>query len=162
MSDMSETSPQDLVALLARQELRIRTGVLELPVELLGSEDNLAVSLGVGHWDLCAWKVDTSPVDRTHLGLSWEVIIHDLGTLVSDISVPGYCVWISGLDVLLAAIPFADRKRLWDFIRSTFRQPRGLLLSMPRNAVRLLPEDERSLWLEYGRLSTWTHSAWKA
>ncbi len=159
---MSEPSPQELVALLARQELRIRTGVLELPIELLGCEDNLAVGLGVGYLDLCAWKVSRTPVNRSHLGLSWEVIIHDLTTLASDTSIPGYCVWISGVDVLLAAIPFNDRKRLWDFLRSTFRQPRGLLLSMPRKAARLLPEDERGLWLEYGRLSTWTNSAWKA
>ena len=153
---MPEPSPQVLVELLARNELRIRTGVLELPVGILGKECDLAVSLGVGYCDLCTWKIDGTPAERTRLGHSWEMIAQDLVSLLSDLSLPGYCVWVSSVDVLLAGIPFDDRRRFWEFMRSTFRQPRGLLLSMPLGAAHLLPDDERALWIEYGRLSVWT------
>ncbi len=154
---MAEPTPLALVDLLGRRELRIRTGILELPVETIGNESNLAVGLGVGWRDICAWKLSVTPGDRTHLGLSWEMMTQDLVSLLSDLSLPGHCVWVTNLDVLLAAIAFDDRKRFWGFMRISFRQSRGLLLSMPQGASRLLPKDERSLWLEYGRLSTWTN-----
>jgi len=153
---MPEPSPRELVELLARNELRIRTGILELPVEALGTESDLAVGLGVGYRDICAWKVDRIPAGRTRVGLRWEGITQDLVSLLADSSLPGYCVWVSSLDVLLAGVPFADRQRLWNFMRGTFRQSRGLLLSMPVGATHLLPEGERALWIEYGRLSVWT------
>jgi hypothetical protein len=110
---MPEPSPQDLADLLAHNELRIRTGILELPIKLVGGEVDLAVALGVGHRDICDWLITRTPDTRLHLGLSYESIIRDLAVLLSDMSLPGYCIWVSGLDVLLAAIPFDDRKRLW-------------------------------------------------
>ena len=154
---MPEPSPRALVELLARNELRIRTGVLEVSIGTIGKEIDLAVSLGVGFCDICAWKIDRTPAARTRLGLSWEIIIQDLVSLLSDLSLPGYCVWVSGIDVLLAALPYDDRRHFWEFMRGTFRQSRGLLLSMPLGAAHLLPDGERALWIEYGRLSVWTN-----
>ena len=103
---MAEPTPLALVDLLGRRELRIRTGILELPVETIGNESNLAVGLGVGWRDICAWKLSVTPGDRTHLGLSWEMMTQDLVSLLSDLSLPGHCVWVTNLDVLLAAIAF--------------------------------------------------------
>jgi hypothetical protein len=156
---MSEMTPQKLVNLLATNELRIRTGILEVPVEALGSENNIAVALGVGFRDICAWKVSRTPSDREHLAITWQSIIEDLVSSVTDISLPGFCIWVSGVDVLLAAIPFEDRKQFWSFIRTTFRHSRGLILSVPRMAAHLFPEDERAQWINYCRLSVWTKGA---
>ena len=44
---MLEPAPQELVYLLASKELKMRTGILELPLDLLGTENNLAVERGV-------------------------------------------------------------------------------------------------------------------
>jgi len=156
---MREMNPQRLVHLLATNELRIRTGVLEVPVETLGSESNIAVSLEVGFRDVCKWKVSVTPLRHEHLAITWQSIIEDLVSCVRDMSVPGFCVWISGIDVLLAAIPFEDRKQFWSFFRNTFRQSRGLLLSLPAAATNLLPAEERTLWIDYRRLSVWTYGA---
>jgi hypothetical protein len=150
---MPEVTPQSLADLLARQELRIRTGVLELPVTALGIEAQLAVGLDVGHSDICSWLVDRAPLGRLRLGLRWEGIVRHLETLLLNLALPGKCIWISGIDVLLAGIAHDDRSRFWQFMRSTFRPSRGLLLSMPEEATHLLSSDERALWLEYGRLS---------
>lgn len=158
---MPEPKPQQLVRLLASQELRIRTGILELPIKLLGTEANLAVELGVGYQNICDWKANRIPPDQSHLGLSCEVIISDLAEALLDKTLPGYCVWVSGIDALLASIPFDDRMRFWDFVRGTFRRPRGLLLSIPERAVRVLPESERASWIQFGRLSTWADPAFK-
>lgn len=153
---MSETILQGMVDLLARNELRIRTGIVEVPLEVLGHEPDVAVHLGIGCRDICTFKASRIPSTRPHLAIRWQTVLEDLELLVSDLSLPGCCIWVSGVDVLLAAIPFPDRKSFWGYLRSTFRQSRGLLLSIPESAAHLLPADERSEWIKYDRLCTWT------
>ena len=75
---MPEPTPIELVDLLCQDELRIRTGILELSPESLGSESNIAVHLGIGCRDICAWKIDGTPTGRTHLGITWEGIVEIL------------------------------------------------------------------------------------
>lgn len=152
---MAEITARQLTNLLSGQELRIRTGILELPIDLIGRERDLAVELNVGHSDLCSWKIELMLPGRTRIGLWWEGLANDIARLVSDVSFPGYCIWISALDVFLSGIPHPDRARFWQFMRLNFRPPRGLLLSIPAGAKHLLPETERSAWLEIGRLAQW-------
>src|ERR1017187_10312037 len=155
MPDMPELAPYALVGLLAKPELRIRTGILEIPACCLGKETDLAVHLGVGCRDLREWKVGRTPSDRKFVGLRWESLVQDIAAVLSDSTVPGYCVWVASVDIFLAGLPFRDRERFWGFMRNTFRQSRGLVLSMPLGALNLLPEAERKLWMEFGRLSPW-------
>jgi hypothetical protein len=152
---MVETTPQSLASLLAGQDLSRRTGILELPLTSLGLEGDFAVGLNVGHCDICSWKVDQVGAGRTRIGLRWDRIVSDLESLTADLSIPGYCIWISSVDVLLAGIPHSDRSRFWEFMRIAFRPPRGLLLSIPEKATHILSSEERELWFEYGRLSIW-------
>ena len=152
---MPETTPKALVSLLAGQDLSRRTGILEIPITSLGTEGDIAVGLNVGHCDICRWKVSIMQPDRKRLGLRWDGIVTDLESLIADLSIPGYCVWISSVDVLLAGIPHANRSHFWEFMRIAFRPPRGLLMSMPEKATHLLSNEERELWSEYGRLSLW-------
>jgi len=152
---MGEATPKSLATLLAGQDLSRRTGILELPVKSLGLEGDFAVGLNVGHGDICRWKVDRVQAGRTRIGLRWDGIVSDLESITADLSIPGYCIWISNVDVLLAGIPHSDRSRFWEFMRIAFRPPRGLLLSMPEKATHILSSEERALWLEYGRLSIW-------
>ncbi len=154
---MPEPAPFALVGLLAKPELRIRTGILEIPPWCLGKEADLAVQLGVGCRDLREWKVARTPLDRKFIGVRWEALVKDIATVLSDSTVPGYCVWVASVDVFLAGVSFRDRKCFWAFMRDTFRPSRGLVLSMPLGALNLLPEDERKLWMEFGRLSPWRY-----
>jgi hypothetical protein len=150
---MTETTLEQLISLLGHPELRIRTGVVELPLNQLGKENDLAVRFGAGYCDICAWKYSHVPPNRTHLGLSWEGMVDDLMMILADLSILGYCVWISGVDVLLARLPYTDRASFWQFIRSTFRPPRGLLLSLPAPATHLFSNEERNLWNGFGRFA---------
>ena len=152
---MAEVSPQSLADLLMRQELRIRTGIFELPLHALGMEGSLAVGLSVGHCDVCQWLAELTPPGTTRLGLRWEAIVKDLEQILLNLSIPGNCIWVSGIDVLIAGIPHHDRSRFWQFMRDTFRPSRGLLLSVPEGATQLLSSDERIRWCEYGRFSKW-------
>ena len=154
---MPEPTPSALVRLLIQPELRIRTGILELPLDAFGNEPDLAVQLGVGCRNLVSWKLGTLPTGRRYIGLACEQLIQDLALVLSDSGTPGYCVWISNVDLLLAGLPFRERERFWSFMFSTFRQPRGLLLSMPIRASSLLPESQRGAWAESGRLSVWSN-----
>lgn len=150
---MPDDSVEQLVSLLRQTELRIRTGVVELPRNRLSRQTDLAVSYGVGYNDICAWKCAHVPTGRTHLGIRREDLAEDLSAVLSDLSVPGYCVWVSGLDILLARLPYSEREHFWQFMRSTFRPPRGLIISLPASATNILPDHERSLWRDFGRLA---------
>ena len=150
---MPDSSVEQLVGLLGETELRIRTGLVEIPHHRLGKESDLAVTLGVGYCDICAWKCARVPIGRTHLGIRREDIAGDLTAILSDLSVPGNCVWVSGLDVLLARLSYAEREQFWQFVRLTFRPARGLLISMPVSATNLLPDEERLIWHSFGRLA---------
>jgi hypothetical protein len=154
---MTEATPKTLVSLLAGQDLSRRTGIIELPIKSLGIEGDIAVGLNAGHFDICKLKVNQAQPGRTRLGLRWDGIVNDLESPMADLSIPGYCVWISSVDVLLAGIPHSDRLHFWEFMRLAFRPPRGLLMSMPEKATHILSNEERTLWVEYGRLSRWTH-----
>src|SRR4051812_14984191 len=87
---MPEVDTAQLVALLSRQELRIRTGILELPLQAVGHEHDLAVNLSIGHCDLCTWKANSLPTGRTRLGVHWEVLANDVLAVAADDSLPGY------------------------------------------------------------------------
>lgn len=152
---MREPTTNELANLLAGQDLGRRSGVVELPIACLGIEGDIAVTLGAGHCDICKWKLDHVPVGRSRFGLRWDGIISDLLKVLLDLSIPGYCIWVSNIDVLLAGIPHPDRSRFWEFMRLTCRPSRGLLISMPIGASHIFPNEERALWLEYGRLCGW-------
>jgi len=97
--------------------------------------------------------IGAHPSDRKFIGLRWEALVQDIATVLSDSTVPGYCVWVASVDIFLAGVSFRDESAFGGFIRTTFRQSRGLVLSMPLGAQNLLPEAERKLWMEFGRLS---------
>lgn len=142
-----------LVRLLSSPKPRIRTGILELPPALIGQEAHIAVRLKAGHQDFRAWKLERVPEGRKSLTLTWETLVDDLRQVIAKPGIPGYCVLVSNLDILLAALRYSERERFWDFIRCTFRYPRGLLLSLPGQAPHLLPHNERQCWLECHRLA---------
>jgi hypothetical protein len=150
---MLDDSVAHLVSLLKQTELRTRTGIVELPTRRMAGQADIAVLFGVGFCDMCAWKCARIPSARTHLGIRREDITDDLHAVLADLSIPGYCVWVSGLDVFLARIPYSEREHFWQFMRSTFRPPRGLIISLPVSATNILPDEERLLWRRFGRLS---------
>lgn len=152
---MGKAEPAELVRLLRQQVLRIRTGILLLPLGMLGHELELAARLDVEALDWRGWKLkQLDPHDR-YLGLSYDRVVRDLRQIVEDISIPGTPLWIYNTDLFLSALRYSERQRFWTFLYSTFKQRRGLLFSLPMEATNLLPMEERRAWEREKRLAQW-------
>ena len=152
---MNETEPANLVRLLRRPILRIRTGVVLLPLVMLGRERDLAAQVAIEAVDWREWKLNHLSSDSYHLGLSTETVLRDLGRIVEDVHIAGDCLWIYNADLALSGLRYDERLRFWAFLYSTFKQRRGLLLSLPTGASNLLPTGERIAWERDERLARW-------
>ena len=152
---MGKVSPVELVQLLRQPVLRIRTGILLVPPEFVGSEKDRAARLDMDAVDLQAWKLQHIGASSRYLGLSWESLIRDLQAILSEPHRPGHCLLVYNLDLFLSAFDYTDRLCFWDFLRTTFKRGRGLLLCLPIQALHLLPQDQRALWEDGGRLAVW-------
>lgn len=152
---MSETELASLVQLLQRPILRIRTGIVLLPLVMLGRERELAARLAIEAVDWRDWKLNHLSSDSNHLGLSSETVLRDMREIAEDVGIAGDCLWIYNVDLALSALRYDERLRVWDFLFSTFKQGRGLLFSLPTQASSLLPTEERIAWETDERLARW-------
>lgn len=152
---MVDAEPEELVRLLQRPVLRIRTGVVLLPLGLLGREPELAVRLGVQAVDWRDRKLKKLSPESRYLALSSEKLLEDLREVVEDASLPGRCLWVYNADLLVSALRYEERERFWSFLRLNFRQFRGLLLSLPTGAMHLFSSAERESWQQDNRLAEW-------
>lgn len=152
---MSRMDPAQLAQLLRQRILRVRTGIMLLPTDMLGHEPELAARLDVGAVDWREWKLDRLSPDSRYLGLSSEVVLRDLQSIVEDAELVGTCLWIYNADLLLAGLRYDERLRFWNFLYSTFKPHRGLLLSLSTEASNLLPMEDRKTWENDERLAIW-------
>ncbi|MDQ3638608.1 MAG: hypothetical protein M3426_11560 [Actinomycetota bacterium] len=152
---MSKVEPASLVQLLQRPILRIRTGVVLLPLVMLGRERELAALLAIEAVDWRDWKLTHLSSDSHHLGLSSENVLRDLREIIEDVDIAGNCLWIYNVDLALSALRYDERLRFWAFLYSTFKQRRGLLFSLPAQASNLLPPEELIAWEKDERLARW-------
>ncbi len=149
---MRQSNARSLAALLGSRELRIRTGVLEVPPNDLGLEREMAIALGTGYCNLCERRLARVPAGQRTLDMGWEKIVADIEDVLKCRDVLGSCLLVAGLDVLLAGTDFENRKDFWNFMWGTFRGGRGLMLSLPAGATNLFPEVLRKTWEENDRL----------
>lgn len=135
--------------------MRIRTGILLVPLSALGSERDLAARLGIQAVDFREWKLARARPHSRYLGLSGETILQDLQEIVEDVDLGGNCLWVYNMDLLLSALRYDERLRIWAALFSAFKRRRGLLFSLPAQAFNLLPATERGTWERDERLATW-------
>jgi len=148
-------NPQTLIDTLKGDQFGIRTGVLLLSNEHLNLEAEIAVYLGLGHQNICARILSQTPLKKKLLGINRTYILDALDEMVKDENIPGRCIFISGIDYLLAALSHEELLHFWDFFRDTFRRARGVLISFPKNASLLLPQDILNKWNEIERITLW-------
>lgn len=150
---MHDLSPHYLVELLRSQELRLRTGVLLLPPESLGTESEIAVNLAVSHQDICIKIISQAQPSKKLLGINKKFIFDQLDSIINESGLSGSCILVSGVDILLAAIKNEEVLHFWNFFRCNYRRGRGLIISLPVNAKSLMPLEEYNRWVEIQRVA---------
>lgn len=136
---MLQTSLTDLLNLLKSAKLRVRTGLwLMLPARLGGEPDD-AARLGLVSVDCTRVLLESVGEGERYLALTAA----DVFTLVDQISHRGLgrdCYLVYNFDLLVAALSFADRAMLWEYIFDGLpHRPHALLFTMPQGADHLLP-----------------------
>ncbi len=152
---MSKTQPVSLVRTLQQPILRIRTGIVLLPLDMIGREPELAARLAIEAVDWREWKLARLRSSSRYLGLSSETVLRDFQEIVDDVDLAGNCLWIYNADLPLSGLRHDERLRLWTFLYSNFKQRRGLLFSLPARASNLLSLEERGAWESDNRLARW-------
>ena len=135
--------PSELVALLRRQILRVRTGLWLIPPNLLGDERNEAVRLGVAAVDMRELLLNELPAGTAFVMLNADRVIQLLNQVAGQAHF-GNCALVYNLDLLLARLTFQQRADAWGVIFDglAYRQS-SLVMAMPVTAKSLLPSDKR-------------------
>jgi hypothetical protein len=133
----------ELVALLRRQTLRVRTGLWLISPNLLGDEHNEAVRLGIAAVDMRELLLGELPADTAFVMLNADRVIQLLNQ-VADQAHFGNCALVYNLDLLLARLTVLQRVDAWDVVFEGLSYRRsGLVLTMPAKAKSLLPSHDR-------------------
>lgn len=156
---MTGLGPTELVRQLSGWRLQHRTGVLLLPREELGREHLLAARLGIEAVDLRVWALERLPPDQRILDLTWSKLSWEYLQAIAEAPLPGRCILVSNVDLLVAALRIEQRREYWRYLRGTLRPERGLLLAVPAGADHILTPDERQQWEVLGRLAIWNGDA---
>jgi hypothetical protein len=152
---MYKISPESLVNVLKSSELSIRTGLLMYSGVYNNFEPELAVILSVGHQNICSKILDQASPATNLLALNRNIIFDALDSIIDDERIPGRCILVSGVDLLLAAISADELQHFWAFLRNNYRRNRGVIILFPETARNLLSMDEIKRWNDIGRISLW-------
>ena len=156
---MSESDLRQLAKRLTGRELRIRTGILEIPPAAMGAEDDVAVRLGGTCLDMSFWELDRIPSDQRLFPLSAGDLANHIRDATQALPPGNGCVLLCNLDLLVARIEAAHRSVFWGYLRETFKFPRGILVIVPAGAGHLLAVSEREKWVQEKRLASWEGTA---
>ncbi len=151
---MSKPSASEVVQRVRGKTLDCRTGIFLLPERLLGCEKSLGARFDLDAVDYAAWCEQYLYEDEKFLRLSGDRLLKYLheachGDFMTD------CLLVYNFDLALAYLPYLERGQVWAFLRDRFRKrPKGLILSMPESASRLLPDPAAlEVWSKGNRLA---------
>lgn len=151
----AEISPRKVVELIRANVLRIRTGLWLLPNSCVGQERNEAARLMVDAVDISELLIQHLPATSRFSGLNEQRLIELLDE-ISDLGGHSNCVLVYNFDLLLARLSPQAINNVWQYLFEFMpHRPRALLLTLPAQAIGLLPsEDQLKFLARDQRLST--------
>lgn len=151
---MTKTTISELVDLLSKPTLRVRTGIWLYPMNLLGEEENEAVRLNVVARDARIPLLATIEPGSRFLGLDRARLLRLLDEIVQN-EQDSSVIMIFNFDLLLAKLPMDEREKAWRAIFRDFpHRSKGFFLLIPEKATELLPSDDfLEDWRLAGRLA---------
>jgi hypothetical protein len=151
---MGDLEPSELFRQVRGRTLDCRTGILLVPSQKLGCEPTFETRFNVDTVNYVAWHERYLVEGERFLHLDDRALLQGLddacrGTFETD------CLLVYNVDLALAHLTYFARCNFWSFLRRHFRhRHKGLVISMPDSASRLLPTGpEQELWHQGRRLA---------
>jgi len=139
---METLNVSELVELLRRPTLRVRTGLWLIPSAVLGQEKNESARLGIDAVDLRQQLIARLPQNTEFARLNPHKVLELLDDACQQ-SAGSECILVYNLDLLLAGLKLQERQQVWRHLFQSFsHRSKALLLCMPQGARDLLPTEE--------------------
>jgi len=138
---MEYSTPQDLISLLRKPVLRVRTGLLLVTLDYLGKERDLAARFGVEAIDINKLWLQIIPQGSNYSGLDPQSL-KELLSGISGLSYKYRCLMIYNFDLVFSCLKYNDRNHVWNYIFNSMPNRRNSLLILIQDAATdLIPTD---------------------
>lgn len=138
---MAQSDALALVDYLRRGTARTRVGLWRVPLAILGTEQEIAINLGIQAVDISEYFFDRLPVGTKVVKTTPSKVIEAIDNLASIVG-PSDCVLIFNFDLLLAKLKIEERQQVWlDLFNHLPNRLRAILIMVPETALRHLPSE---------------------
>ena len=131
------------------------SGVLLVPHGLLARQADIALALHMDSVDVRAWKIERLSPLAQYLGLTPKALLEDLHQLLQSVHCDFDCSFLYNMDILIAALDAEQCRDFWRHLLAVYRPQRPFILTIPREADQVFPEEERVRWGNVRRLASW-------
>ncbi len=142
-----------LVNYLRLGTARTRIGLWRVPLAKLGTEQEIAINLGIQAIDISKSYLERLPDGTKVVKATCSKVIDSIDSIASSVG-PSDCVLIFNFDLLLAKLKIEETQQVWiDLFNHLPNRLRAILIMMPETALQLLPSDTLlEKWEKEGRL----------
>ena len=124
-------SPRQLIEHMADKSLNCRTAILWIAPGRIGTESQIAASLGVQHVDYREYLLQHAPADSQFLNLTLGRIVSQLDDIASASTGMDRAL-VSNFDLAAARLGSQQRASLWRTLFSDFsHRTKALIFSLP-------------------------------
>jgi hypothetical protein len=138
---MAPNDALSLVKYLRRGTARTRIGLWRVPLAFIGTEQEIAISLGIQAIDISRYYFNKLPTGTKVVKTTSSKVIDSIDSIASSIG-PSDCVLIFNFDLLLAKLKIEETQQVWVYLFNHLpNRLRAILIMMPETTLKLLPSD---------------------
>ena len=150
---MVQTEALKLVNYLRRGTARTRIGLWRVPLTIIGTEQEIAINLGIQPVDFSKYYLDRLPPGTKMVKVDSTKVLDSIDNIASSVG-PSDCVLIYNFDLLLAKLKVEEIHQVWgDLFNHVPNRLRAILIMVPETALQQIPsENLLEKWEKENRL----------
>jgi hypothetical protein len=147
-------SAEALVELLDHSRPLVKTGILVVPAASIAELEGVALSLGVEYLDAAERWLSRLDPQASFAGISCDSLLVQIDEWAS-MTWHRRTLLLANIDVMMARLNEANRRRVWEFLHSNVRKRRtGLLFPLTANDDIVITRSEAERWERADRLAS--------
>lgn len=138
---MAQTEALKIVDYLRRGTARTRIGLWRVPLAIIGTEQEIAINLGIQAIDFGKYYLDRLPHGTKMVKVDSSKVLDSIDSIASSVG-PNDCVLIFNFDLMLAKLKIEERQQVWgDLFNHLPNRLRATLIMIPETALQQLPSE---------------------